>query len=83
MAFLSELATNASAHNVSIIIYSGNDDSLVAHLGSEVTIQVEWMIYKQQQSRWPQSRTQLSVVFKDLQENLRLRGSMTKETLQE
>jgi len=38
-AFFTELATNASAHNVSIIIYSGNDDSLVAHLGSEVVIQ--------------------------------------------
>ncbi|TFK54453.1 alpha/beta-hydrolase [Heliocybe sulcata] len=39
MAFLSELATNASLHNVSMIFYSGNADMLVAHLGTEVTIQ--------------------------------------------
>ncbi|OCH94794.1 alpha/beta-hydrolase [Obba rivulosa] len=32
MAFLTDLATNASAKNVSIIFYSGNDDSLVQHL---------------------------------------------------
>ncbi len=35
MAFLSELATNASAKNVSMIFYSGNDDSLVPHRGTE------------------------------------------------
>jgi len=39
MAFLTELTSNATAKNVSIVIYSGNDDSLVAHLGTEVTIQ--------------------------------------------
>ncbi|KAF7983379.1 hypothetical protein HWV62_22379 [Athelia sp. TMB] len=39
MAFLSELATNLTKHNVSVTIYSGNDDSLVAHRGSEVVIQ--------------------------------------------
>ncbi|KZT28980.1 alpha/beta-hydrolase [Neolentinus lepideus HHB14362 ss-1] len=39
MAFLSELATNASLHNVSMIFYSGNADMLVAHRGTEVTIQ--------------------------------------------
>ncbi|KAH8075870.1 alpha/beta-hydrolase [Cristinia sonorae] len=39
MAFLDELATNATLRNVSIVIYSGNDDSLVAHRGSEVVIQ--------------------------------------------
>ncbi|KAI0079396.1 alpha/beta-hydrolase [Panus rudis PR-1116 ss-1] len=39
MDFLDELATNASKANVSIILYSGNDDSLVAHRGTEVTIQ--------------------------------------------
>ena len=35
MAFLDELATNATHRNVSVLIYSGNDDSLVAHRGSE------------------------------------------------
>ncbi|KAJ7812365.1 alpha/beta-hydrolase [Mycena olivaceomarginata] len=35
VAFLSDLATNASAHNVSIIFYSGNDDALVQHRGME------------------------------------------------
>ncbi|KAF7368752.1 Carboxypeptidase [Mycena venus] len=39
MVFLSELAANASAHNVEIVFYSGNDDSLVAHRGTEVVIQ--------------------------------------------
>ena len=39
MAFLSDLATNASAANVSIIFYSGNDDSLVQHHGTETIIQ--------------------------------------------
>jgi carboxypeptidase D len=35
MAFLTDLATNATEHNIPIVIYSGNDDSLVAHRGSE------------------------------------------------
>jgi len=39
MVFLSELATNASKHGVTVIIYSGNDDSVVAHYASEVAIQ--------------------------------------------
>ncbi|KAI0775028.1 alpha/beta-hydrolase [Trametes elegans] len=39
IAFLSDLATNASAANVSIVFYSGNDDSLVQHHGTEVIIQ--------------------------------------------
>jgi len=39
MVFLDELATNATARNVSIIVYSGNNDLLIAHRGSEVAIQ--------------------------------------------
>ncbi|KAJ3547334.1 hypothetical protein NM688_g5411 [Phlebia brevispora] len=39
MAFLTELATNATREHVGIVIYSGNDDSLVTHRGSEVSIQ--------------------------------------------
>lgn len=39
MVFMSELATNATAKNVSIILYSGNDDTLIAHRGTEVAIQ--------------------------------------------
>ena len=35
MAFLTELATNATERGVHVIIYSGNDDSLVSHMGSE------------------------------------------------
>ncbi|KZP13619.1 alpha/beta-hydrolase [Athelia psychrophila] len=38
-AFFSELATNASAHGASIILFSGNDDSLVAPRSNEVVIQ--------------------------------------------
>ncbi|KDQ50292.1 hypothetical protein JAAARDRAFT_42181 [Jaapia argillacea MUCL 33604] len=36
MAFLMESATNASLHNVSMVFYSGNDDDLAAHRGTEV-----------------------------------------------
>ncbi|KAJ3809239.1 alpha/beta-hydrolase [Lentinula lateritia] len=39
MAFMTELATNASDRGVHIIIYEGNDDSLVAHRGLQVVIQ--------------------------------------------
>ena len=39
VAFLSDLAANATARNVSIVFYSGNDDSLVQHRGTEVIIQ--------------------------------------------
>ncbi|GJE98044.1 serine carboxypeptidase-like protein [Phanerochaete sordida] len=39
MTFLTDLATNATEHGVHVIIYSGNDDSLVAHISSEITIQ--------------------------------------------
>ena len=35
MAFLDDLATNATLKDVSVVIYSGNDDSLVSHRGSE------------------------------------------------
>ena len=33
--FLDELATNATARNVSIIVYSGNNDLIISHRGSE------------------------------------------------
>lgn len=39
MAFLSDLASNATEQQIAIVIYSGNDDSLVPHLGSQVAIQ--------------------------------------------
>jgi len=39
MMFLTDFATNATAHNVSVILYSGNDDTLIAHRGTEVVIQ--------------------------------------------
>ncbi|PCH36382.1 alpha/beta-hydrolase [Wolfiporia cocos MD-104 SS10] len=39
MAFLTELATNATARELSIVLYSGNDDSLISHRGTEVVIQ--------------------------------------------
>ncbi|KAK7018469.1 carboxypeptidase [Favolaschia claudopus] len=35
MVFLDELAANASERGVAIVFYSGNDDSLVAHRGTE------------------------------------------------
>ncbi|KAJ7726259.1 alpha/beta-hydrolase [Mycena maculata] len=39
MVFLSDLATNATARGVGIVFYSGNDDSLVPHRGTEAVIQ--------------------------------------------
>ncbi|KAG5715584.1 Vitellogenic carboxypeptidase [Termitomyces sp. T112] len=39
MNWLTEFATNASAHDVSVVLYSGNNDALIAHRGTEVTIQ--------------------------------------------
>lgn len=39
MVFLTELATNATAQNITIVLYSGNDDSLITHRGTEITIQ--------------------------------------------
>ncbi|KAI0344358.1 alpha/beta-hydrolase [Trametopsis cervina] len=38
-AFLDELATNATHRDVSVVIYSGNDDSLVSHISSLIAIQ--------------------------------------------
>ncbi|KAH0836523.1 Alpha/Beta hydrolase protein [Lanmaoa asiatica] len=40
MAFLTDLATNATAHNMTIIIFSGNDDSLIPHLGSQGSLSI-------------------------------------------
>ena len=34
-SFLDELATNATERDVGIVIYSGNFDSLVSHIGSQ------------------------------------------------
>lgn len=39
MTFLTDLATNATAHNISVVIFSGNDDSLIPHIGSQIAIQ--------------------------------------------
>lgn len=39
VVFLSELMTNASKHGVSLILYSGNDDSYISHFGTQVVIQ--------------------------------------------
>ncbi|KAJ3505493.1 hypothetical protein NMY22_g17567 [Coprinellus aureogranulatus] len=37
--FLTELATNATAKNIGVILFSGNNDYLIPHLGTEITIQ--------------------------------------------
>ncbi|KAJ3721074.1 alpha beta-hydrolase [Lentinula raphanica] len=39
MTFLTELATNATGKSVGFVFFSGNDDSLIAHRGTEVVIQ--------------------------------------------
>ncbi len=46
MVFLSELAANASKRGVPVIIYSGNDDSVVAHYSSEGRVLI-FMSYRQ------------------------------------
>ena len=35
MSFLTDLATNATAHNITVVIFSANDDALIPHLGSQ------------------------------------------------
>ena len=43
VAFLTELFANASARNISLVFYSGNDDAQVQHHGTEVVIQnITW-----------------------------------------
>lgn len=44
MTFLTDLATNATNKGVDIVIYSGNDDSLVSRFSSEVVIQVRLLL---------------------------------------
>jgi carboxypeptidase D len=39
IAFLSDLATNMTAKDVGVVLYSGNNDALIPHRGTEVTIQ--------------------------------------------
>lgn len=41
MTFLSDLATNATKQDIGFVFYSGNNDALIAHRGTEVTIQVK------------------------------------------
>lgn len=40
MVFLTDLATNASKQDIGVVMYSGNNDALIAHRGTEITIQV-------------------------------------------
>lgn len=42
MTFLTDLATNASKQNIGVVMYSGNNDGLIAHRGTEITIQVKF-----------------------------------------
>ncbi|KAG5647478.1 hypothetical protein DXG03_009413 [Asterophora parasitica] len=39
MNWFSEFATNASARGVGVVLYSGNNDGLIAHRGTEIAIQ--------------------------------------------
>ncbi|KIL69347.1 hypothetical protein M378DRAFT_98802 [Amanita muscaria Koide BX008] len=39
MTFFTELATNATKHGVGFVLFSGNDDALVSHRGTEIVIQ--------------------------------------------
>ncbi|KAJ4473583.1 alpha beta-hydrolase [Lentinula aciculospora] len=39
MTFLTDLATNGTSKGVGFVFFSGNDDSLIAHRGTEVVIQ--------------------------------------------
>jgi carboxypeptidase D len=44
MTFFTELLANASQHGVNIVLYSVNDDVIVAHRATEVVIQVNLVI---------------------------------------
>lgn len=35
MAFLTDLATNATSRGVGVVLYSGNNDALIPHRGTE------------------------------------------------
>ncbi|RDB23681.1 hypothetical protein Hypma_009154 [Hypsizygus marmoreus] len=39
MIWFTEFATNASAHGVGVVLYSGNKDALIAHRSTEIAIQ--------------------------------------------
>ncbi|GLB41836.1 putative peptidase S10 family protein [Lyophyllum shimeji] len=39
MNWFTEFATNASAHGVGVVLYSGNNDALIAHRSTEIAIQ--------------------------------------------
>lgn len=62
MAFFAELLANASQRDVHVVIYSGNDDVILPHRGSEVVIQVcapafgshydDWVEIQRQNTTW-------------------------------
>jgi carboxypeptidase D len=45
MAFFDELAANATRRQVGIVMYSGNDDALVPHRGTEGMLEFPLMNY--------------------------------------
>lgn len=51
MVFLTDLATNGTEQGVGFVLFSGNDDSLVTHRGTQVVIQVSWQYTKIYSSR--------------------------------
>lgn len=72
--FLTQLATNSSQKGVSWVIYSGNDDMLVAHFGSQgMGRHVYFAVWLDVSSQWL-SKILLSVGSKALLNRLRLRG---------
>jgi carboxypeptidase D len=40
MVFFDELASNTTKHNISVVLYSGNADSLVPHWSTEGLLQL-------------------------------------------
>lgn len=65
MAFLTDLATNATAHDMTIIIFSGNDDSLIPHLGSEgrLPIALIGMWLMRASSDYPSTISAITLVY--------------------
>lgn len=64
MTFLTDLATNATNKGVDVVIYSGNDDSLVSRFSSEVVIQVRLSLLASSSPSSPVNRIRHSEEYK-------------------
>jgi hypothetical protein len=77
MVFLTELATNATKNDVKIVLYSANNDALIAHLGTESKRFNPLAVLQLTSCLKLRSRTPLSEVSKVLQGSHPHHGMMT------